>query len=205
MSTPGSADERTGGPARPLELGWVAAAHGIRGGLKLRLWNPSGGTLAAGVRVWLHERDVVASGSWHEIAGASAMPPDHLRITLVGLTDRDAAERLRGRTVVVDRDALAPLGDDEYYLVDLIGRPVVSRGGVELGFVVDIGTNGMQDLLEGEWVDDAGRPHRWLVPVLPGFVIELAETVVVDPPAGMLPDALDEKIDAAGRESGPVG
>ena len=61
-----------------------------------------------------------------------------------------------------------------------------------LGKVVAVTTNGAQDLFEIEYFD-RGRARRWLIPVLPGFVKDVDDQrVVVDPPEGMLPEALEQ-------------
>ena len=44
-----------------------------------------------------------------------------------GIADRSAAEALRGSLVEVDRSALPPLDEGEYYHADLIGLPCVDR------------------------------------------------------------------------------
>lgn len=50
-----------------------------------------------------------------------------------GVVDRDAAQRLTGTKLYVDRDRLPPPDDDEFYLVDLIGLAAVTQAGEPLG------------------------------------------------------------------------
>jgi ribosomal 30S subunit maturation factor RimM len=58
--------------------------------------------------------------------------------------------------------------------------------------VTGVMNNGAQDLFEIEWTDPGGGVHAWLLPVLPGFVLDVdAQRVLADPPLGMLPDALE--------------
>lgn len=49
-------------------------------------------------------------------------------LDLEGVVGRDAADGLRGYTIWVERLALEPLGEGEYYLVDMIGCEVLLEG-----------------------------------------------------------------------------
>ena len=58
-------------------------------------------------------------------------------LRLEGISDRDAAETLRGAGVCVPRDALPELEEGEYYLSDLVGARVVAPDG-PIGEVVEV-------------------------------------------------------------------
>jgi 16S rRNA processing protein RimM len=95
-------------------------------------------------------------------------------VAFAGVTDREAAERLRG---VVLR--AAPLDDpDALWVHDLIGATVVDRAGAPCGVVTAVQQNPAGDLL----VLDTGA----LVPVrfVDGF--DPDRRVVIDPPEGLL-------------------
>lgn len=180
-----------------LAVGYVAGAHGIRGALKVRLHDPASEALLAGVVIAL-VRDGVSVGerAIEHVAGGRS---GELLVQLVGVGDRDAAEELRGCEVQVDRAQLPALADDEYYLADLVGA-LVERidTGEALGEVVGVTSNGAQDLLEVEWSDPEGGRHGWLLPALPGFVVDVqlggdTQKVVADVPPGFLPDALERE------------
>ena len=53
----------------------------------------------------------------------------------VKVTDRAQAEKLTNTRLFVDRSALPPADDDEYYLTDLIGLTAVDPSGRALGTV----------------------------------------------------------------------
>ena len=63
---------------------------------------------------------------------------------------------MRGSLVEIDRSALPPLEDGEYYHVDLIGLHAEDRGGKSIGTVVAVENYGAGDLLEIEF-DDGKR------------------------------------------------
>src|SRR5205085_10588782 len=69
---------------------------------------------------------------------------------LEGINDRSAAEALRGSLVEIDRSALPPLEDGEYYHMDLIGLPAEDRDGRPVGIVAAVENYGAGDLLEIE-------------------------------------------------------
>jgi 16S rRNA processing protein RimM len=55
-----------------------------------------------------------------------------------GTDTREAAEALTGATVSIERAALPPLGEGEYYHCDLPGMCVVSRSGAVVGEVLRV-------------------------------------------------------------------
>lgn len=175
-----------------LEIGTIVAPHGIRGGVRIALHNRDSRALKAGMHVHLvgpRRRTV-------ELLSVEYVPhKGQARVVLRGVDTRDAAELLRGARVEAARDDLPPLEDDEFYLVDTLSRPVSRRVGDRLqplGKVVDILSNGEQDLFEVEWADPRGAKVRWLMPILPQFIETLgASEIVVDLPEGMLPEELE--------------
>ena len=94
-----------------------------------------------------------------------------------GVSDRSSAEALRGTLVEIDRAALPPLAEGEYYHADLIGLVCVDEAGGSLGHVVAVENFGAGDLLEIESEDG----KRALIPFRDG-IADLADgRVVVDP------------------------
>ena len=54
----------------------------------------------------------------------------------------------RGVTLEVPRDSLAPAGDDEYYVFQLVGLRVEEEGGRPLGTVTDVAPGVANDVLQ---------------------------------------------------------
>lgn len=77
------------------------------------------------------------------------------------ITDRSAAEALRGTVLTVARSALPALAEGEYYHHDLIGLPCQSTDGDALGTVHAIENFGAGDILEIERPDG----KRFMVPM----------------------------------------
>ena len=57
---------------------------------------------------------------------------------LSGVADRNAAELLRGKFLMVDRDNATKLEEGRYFIVDLIGCNVKTELGQEVGKVIDV-------------------------------------------------------------------
>jgi len=157
-----------------IEVGYVARAHGLRGEVRVELHNPGAETLFDAEAVYV-------GGLRFAVAGARPGPGDGVLLTLEGVTDRDAADALRGRAVEVRRDQIH-LGDGEVLVADLVGCAAVLEDGTPWGVIVAVEV-GAQDRL----VIRDGDVVRQL-PLVDAFVrgVDLvARSVVVAPPAGL--------------------
>ena len=132
-----------------VALAAVAGAHGIAGEVRLKLFADSAASLAP------HKQLLVGGEPMKLLAAKQAGKGAIARFE--GVADRTAAEALRGRLVEVDRAALPPLAEGEYYHADLIGLPCVDDAGAPLGTVVAVENFGAGDLIEVE--RDGGKRH----------------------------------------------
>lgn len=107
--------------------------------------------------------------------------------TIDGVTDRTAAEALRGTVLHVARAALPPPDDDEFYHEDLIGLPVELADGTPLGTVAAIVNFGAGDVVEVRRPGAAAVYVPFTREAVP--VVDLAaRRVVAAPPPGLLDD-----------------
>lgn len=135
-----------------VALAAVAGAHGVKGELRLKLFADSVESLARHSHLYVGGREHALRDI--KDGGKTAIA------RFEGISDRTAAESLRGELVEIDRDQLPPLDEGEYYHADLIGLPCVDESGNALGAVVAVENFGAGDLLEVE------RPNgkRSLIP-----------------------------------------
>ena len=148
----------------PVTLAVVIGAHGVTGEVRLKLFTDDLGayTVFNGGALTLKSTRHGSNGTIARIAE---------------VTDRNAAEAMRGTALTVSRADLPPLGEGEYYHTDLLGLPVVSTEGEPLGTVVAIDDFGAGDVLEIERPDK----KRFMIPMNAEAVPEWnAERVVVD-------------------------
>jgi 16S rRNA processing protein RimM len=126
-------------------IGRVARAHGLRGELRVELHYVGSDALSQVNELWLAESpEQPENPARHAIEYARPVPKAYL-VKLENVSERNAAEALRGRSVWVARAALSA-DDSEYYLVDLIGAKVLGPEG-ELGTVIEIATHPSVDAL----------------------------------------------------------
>ena len=134
-------------------MGRVAGSYGVRG------W----------IRVEAPQEALAACGKWW-IGGTEypvAETKEHsgaLLAKLAGVGSPEAARKLKGSKVFVQRESLPEPEAGHYYLADLVGFEVVNEQGVVLGAVGRWLYNGAQDVMEV-----AGERTRW-VPWIPSVV-----------------------------------
>ena len=154
---------------RRIALAAVAGAHGIKGELRLKLFSDSIESLSRHGSLYVGgvERRLLSIRD----SGKSAVA------RFEGISDRSAAEALRGSLIEVDRSALPPLEEGEYYHADLIGLPAEDRDGKPIGTVVSVENYGAGDLLEIEL--EAGKSS--LIPFKPGIAELQDGKILLDP------------------------
>ena len=113
---------------RRIEVGRLGAAHGVRGWLRVQSFTDPP------QRLFEWRRWRLQSGA--EVNVLEARPQGNGWIAqLEGIEDRDAAGRLSGQVVLVDRDELPATTGREYYRADLVGFEARNLEGVLLGVV----------------------------------------------------------------------
>lgn len=152
-----------------VALAAVAGAHGVKGELRLKLFSDSVESLARHSRLYVGGREMALRDI--KDGGKTAIA------RFDGISDRTAAESLRGELVEIDRDQLPPLEEGEYYHADLIGLPCFDDGGEPLGAVVAVENFGAGDLLE---VERAGG-KRSLIPFRQPMARLDGGRIVLDP------------------------
>lgn len=163
-----------------LEMGIIGRAHGIKGELAL-VWHgeqrPSNGLellleLPDGVR----KKFRINSVRMHK--GAPL-------VMLVGISDRNAAEALKGAKIFVDSTSLNAPEDDEAWLADLIGMEVCLENGESLGRLDHVEFPAGQEI----WSISDKKGREILFPAQPCFLSSLNEEegkIFIRPPEGLL-------------------
>ena len=149
-----------------VTLAAIIGAHGVRGEVRLKPFTDS---LA-------DHAQVLVGGTLRRLlnVGGTAKSPT---ARLEGISDRSAAEALRGTLIEVERDALPPLDDGEYYHADLIGLPCVDHAGEPVGTVAAVENFGAGDLLDVEL--PTGK--KSLIPFKPGIADLRDGRILLDP------------------------
>ena len=174
-----------------LVVGRVAKAHGITGELVIdvRTDDPEE-RFAPGNRLHLKPS---RGGAGQDVVIETARPHGgRLLVRLPGVSDRNAADALRGHLFVVDTANLPEIEDpDEFYDHQLEGLAVRTVDGHEVGTVTEVLHTAGGELLAVRSSEGA----ELLVPFVGAIVtsVSLADGVVeIDPPDGLLDlDSLD--------------
>jgi len=143
-----------------LAIGVIVAPHGTRGDVRMQIWTHFPEHLSDIHEVYLGDEKRPRR---LRRLGASR---GHATLSLQGITDRGAAEELRGTVVRIDRAQAAPLEEDAYYHFELIGLAVETETGEPLGTVVEIIETGANDV----YVVKDAEGKETLIPALKDVV-----------------------------------
>ncbi len=137
---------------KPVTLAAVTGAHGVAGEVRLKLLGE--GLEGFSVHRRFNDGALTLSKVRDDNKGGAIA-------RFAEITDRTAAETLRGTLLTVPRSALPPLEEGEYYHADLIGLTAISDAGDPLGTVIAVENYGAGDILEIERPDG----KRFMVPM----------------------------------------
>jgi 16S rRNA processing protein RimM len=147
-----------------VPLAEIARPHGLRGEVRVRLFNRDSELLLELDEVLVRFPD----GAEHEVSVDSARRAnDAILMKLFSVDDRGRAEELRGALLCARRRDFPELDEGEFYVCDVEGARVVveTPGGTEreLGRVRTLRSYPTTDVLVVDALD-GGRP--WEVPLL---------------------------------------
>lgn len=156
-------------------VGVVVGAHGVRGAVRIKSFTED-------------PIDIASYGPVSDETGAK-----RYRLTLLGeakggvvlaglegVSDRNAAEALKGVKLWVERSALPPPEEEEFYYSDLVGLRAELADGTEVGRV-----KGVYDFGGGDVIDITGPGGSLMLPFTRKAVplVDVAGgRLVVDPP-----------------------
>lgn len=157
-----------------LSIGEVLKPQGVRGQVKIR---PDTNDPA---RFMALEQAYVQRGE-----GYAAWPVDDVSVrdgyvycTLNHAQTRDDAEKQRGEMLFIDRAHAVPLGENEYYISDLIGCSVQGQDGQVIGVLKDVLQPGANDVYEIK--TPTGMMYLAVLPFVVLHVDAIAGKIVID-------------------------
>ena len=152
-----SSTETERDPAERVTLGRVVGAHGMGGQLQVRYFGGAPDNLTRLETVLLAESEDAADAERFEVTRAAPGRREEVRMALAGVADRESAERLRGKLVVVEASQLEALPEGEYYSYQLVGCRVEGVDGQPIGTVREVWPTGAVDVLVVEGEEGARR------------------------------------------------
>ena len=175
-------------PNSRIQLGVIGRAHGVRGLVKITSHTVEPVDLTAyGPLSDADGRLLTLRWVADGVAEVSRLVDG----VPVKVTDRSQAEKLTNTKLFVDRSALPPADEDEYYLTDLIGLSAVDPAGKALGTVSVV-----HDYGAGTSLEIAGSGAPLIVPFtaacVPTVDIASGRLIVVMPDEIIVPSEAEE-------------
>lgn len=173
-------------------LGIVGGAHGIKGEVRVKSFTED-------------PLDIKAYGPLFDAGGnrytirSARLQKTVVVVRIDEVGDRNAAERLNGTELFVDRSVLPEEDEDAFYQADLVGLAVETAAGEAVGTVIAVHDFGAGDLLEI-------APPRGATVMIPFSEAAVPEIdmerglLVVEPVAAGLVDAPADKGAMLGEE-----
>ncbi len=167
-------------PDDAIEVARIADAWGIKGWFKVHAHSTDPQAIFATRRWFLKPPETAIAGKG--VPGLLKILSlrehgDGLVASAEGVSDRNAAEALRGARVFVSRTYFPKADPDEFYWVDLVGLTVVNRQGETLGEVIGLLDTGPHAVLR---IQPAGltapiKPEQErLIPFVSAFVDDVS-------------------------------
>lgn len=152
----------------------VAGAHGVSGGLRLRLVGTSSqeatsDAAARSLKIGRAVRLQRVEDDFHRdlvLKGLRRQPKGFWIAQFKEVTDRNGAEALIGCSVLIREGERAPLEDGEYYVDELLGMDVLTDAGRSLGMLSDVMTTPAHDI----YVTDQGA----MIPVAGDYILSVS-------------------------------
>ncbi len=166
-------------------VGVVTCARGIKGDIRVKSFTAVPEDLAT------YRPITDKSGSRIFKVKVTGAAKGQLVARIDGVSDRTAAEQLKGVEFYVPWEALPDPEDDEFYLRDLIGLRAEREDGSDFGTITAVENFGAGDVLEISGSVKGGIMVPFTKDVVPVVDLE-GQRVVIIPPDGLL-DPPDEE------------
>lgn len=147
-----------------LRIGCIVRAHGVHGAVKLQPTTDRIERFRGLSHAYLEERNGAIRPV--EVSGVRLLN-DAVALEIAGVDTVEAAERLRGAYLSVDRAHTVPLPAETYFVADLIGCDTFDTAGRRYGKVTDVVETGANDV----YVIENGK---LMVPALKRVLHEVA-------------------------------
>ncbi|NVM76566.1 16S rRNA processing protein RimM [Duganella sp. SG902] len=166
------------------QVGFVFGAYGVAGWVRIRPFSEDADALIK-VKTWWLDKPALRDVDVQQVK----LHGGDVVARLVGVTDRNVAEALKGAAVYIPQSRFPVLSDDEFYWAELIGLDVENLQGEHLGKVTDMMSNGPQSILRVNPVAAADadpeevEAQERLIPFVDAYISKVdkeAKKIIVD-------------------------
>jgi len=163
-----------------LSIGQIINTHGLRGAVKVYPLTDDISRFKKLKEVYVEENDGIVKYKVESVKFLSST----VSVKLKGVDSEEAANKLRGSYIKVDRKSAVKLPKDTYFICDLIDLEVYDEKGLLLGTVKDVLQTGSNDVYV---IQSSGKDI--LIPALKDIVkkIDLEnKKILVEMPEGLI-------------------
>ena len=173
-------------PRRPnyFVVGEILRPHGVRGELRMRVLTEQPDRLSQLDQVYLADAPDDSAPEKRALNGLR-FNKNFALLSLSGCRNRNDAELLRSKVVMISIDQAAPLEDGQYYLFELIGLRVIADQ-IEIGRIREVLQTGANDV----YIVDGEEYGEVLVPAHDETIQNInfeAGVITMALPEGLLP------------------
>lgn len=147
-----------------LQVGVISSTHGIRGEVKVFP------TTDDPARFKVLKDVILDTGKEQipmEIQGVKFFK-QFVIVKFKGIDNINDVEKYKGKSLLVTRENAAPLGEDEYYIADLVGMTVFTEDG-EFGVLKDVIETGANEV----YVVDSKEHGEVLIPAIHECILDV--------------------------------
>lgn len=113
-----------------LKIGLIVKPQGVRGQVKV---NP----LTDDLLRFKNLKEAYINGEKVKVGGVK-IADGYVILSLFGVSDRNAAELLRGKFLEVKREDAVPLPENTFFITDVIGCVIFTEDGTKVGVVTEV-------------------------------------------------------------------
>jgi len=125
-------------------MGTLLKPRGLKGELWMTIFNEVDSALRVGMTIWVASENGEFST---QIIESFKIREKKSWIKFEGCLGREDADNLGGLNFSIPRSDFAPLDEDEFYLVDIIGSAVLDEDRKVIGSVVDMMSTPAQNIV----------------------------------------------------------
>ncbi len=148
---------------RLIPIGAVVSTHGIKGGIKVYIYNTLDPILLTLKYIFAGDEDMY---TLYHITRSKRIDKRFCVVHLEGIITRKDAEELKGRKLLISPEMLPPIPENQVYISLLIGFCVFDLNGRDLGIVEDFINNGIQDIMIVKHINSG----EFMVPFVDEFI-----------------------------------
>lgn len=152
-----------------LVVGTILNTHGLKGELKVRS-NSDFDRFKKGTKLYINYKN----DNVMVVVKSSKNTPNGLLVIFENLEDINLVEKYKGSNIVIDKNDLDELPEDEYYYYELIGLDVYNEDNILRGKVV-----GIMELPQGESLEVMVNGKKKTIPLRNEFISVITDDRII--------------------------